>query len=569
MRNTAYSLGMRNPNTSLGVAALLLLATAAATPLPAIAKGAALARPAILFTNIVAGPTSGGPDNLGVPISIFGKGFGASQGTSTVSINGVEVARYVSWGENNANNPLLDMIVVQPGASVSAGPIVVTVGGRVSNNDAMFAPSGGAVYFVAPTGSDSAACSQAQPCATILHAAGDVMRPGDALLVRGGAVNDDEIWIRDVLGHSGTLASPKLILNYPGEQPIFTKVNRPVILEANHITFSGFRFPGGKSLGMGSESNFGNRAVNNIFEGAIDFDALGSHGNDHVIAGNTCDVATSSQGTQGHCYYISAGSHLRLLYNTARGAPGYGIHIFDQNRATNDIQRVIADVRVEGNLLAASPERSGLIIAMEDEGGRGNYIDGIVIRNNLFVANNFAGIAIGGIVRNVRIDHNTFYQNGRQGVTIYDDARVNGITVTNNLIDQSTNSNCAANCSWYEPMHIQRGAKSLNVSASNNVYAPGPALLTGITDSAAKPGAAGFGGAPNDLHLTSASAAIDAGVAQNPAPLDFDGQLRTVGAAPDAGAYEFGAGAAVPPTATSTVNPNLRKRAFVPALLKP
>ena len=83
-------------------------------------------------------------------------------------------------------------------------------------------------------------------------------------------------------------------------------------------------------------------------------------------------------------------------------------------------------MRVEGNLLASSPERSGLIIAMEDEGARGNHVDGVIVRNNLFVANNFAGIAIGGIVRNVLVDHNRFYQNGRQGVTIDDDLRANG-----------------------------------------------------------------------------------------------------------------------------------------------
>ena len=203
---------------------------------------------------------------------------------------------------------------------------------------------------------------------------------------------------------------------------------------------------------------------------------------------------------------------------------------------------MIADVRVEGNLLASSPERSGLIIAMEDEGVRGNHIDG-------------------GIVRNVLIDHNTFYQNGRQGITIYDDVRVNGITVTNNLIDQSENTNCLLNCSWYQIAHVERGAKAQHVTVSHNAYAPGPAMVFGVTDTVPSTGIAAFvGPSVREFHLSSNSVAIDAGSPQSPEPLDFDGQTRTVGAAPDAGAFEFGTGAPPQPT------PVPRQKLFVPVI---
>lgn len=504
--------------------------------------------PAVFFTDVTSGPKAGGPDNLGVPIAIFGKGFGASRGTSTVSINGVEVAKYLIWGEDNANNSMLDMIVVQPGPNVTAGPVVVHVGSYASNATHVFTPTTGSVYAVAPAGSDTAPCSLAQPCATILHAATEVMNAGDALLVRGGPVNDDEIWIRDAYGHSGLPGKSKTIRNYPGEVPVFIHVNRPVIIDANEITFSGFRFTGGKSISGGDEGSHNNRIVNNTFEGTIAWDAIGTHGYRHVLAGNVCNVDTSTVGTEGHCYYISNGGGIRLLYNVARGAPGYGIHIYDQQRSANDFRRVISDVVVEGNLLTASPERSGMIIAMDDEGNLGNAIDGVVVRNNLFVANNFAGIAIGGSgdVRNITIEHNTFYQNGRQGITIYDQATIDGISILNNLIDQTTNNNCTSNCSWWPIAHIDKGAVTKNVTVSHNFYAPGPPIVLNAIDNAPATGAASFlSPATLDFHLQAGSLAIDVGKTPS-APYDFDGQLRPIGPTPDAGAFEFGYGGQPP-----------------------
>jgi hypothetical protein len=514
------------------------LVTAGSPPPPPPLSGA----PAILFSDAQAGPIAGGPNNRGVPIAIFGKGFGATRGTSKVTIGDVEVASYLVWGQNNASNPALDMIVVQPGAISTAGSIVVTVSGKSSNTEHRFTPSGGKIYYVAPTGSDAAPCSEIQPCATILHAAADVMIAGDAVLVRGGTLNDNEIWIRDVLGHSGAPGKPKIIRNFPGETPVFSIGVRPFALSANYITISGIHFKNGKSLGLGgeTESVVGNRIYNSTFRGVIDYDAIGTHGNDIVLAGNDCDVPSSTQGTQGHCYYISAGDNIRLQYNVAKGAPGYGIHIFDQKRGSGaDIRRVISNVLVEGNLLAVSPERSGMILAMGDEAALGNHMDGVTIRNNIFVANNFAGIAIGGNVRNVKVYHNTFYRNGRQGVTIYDDPTISGIEIANNLFDQTANTNCRSNCSWYADAHVQKGARAVSVVLSSNFYAPGPAMLLGTADSAAAIGSPGFVNALlGDFRLAPGSAAADKGVPLPSVTTDFNGQPRVQGLRPDAGAFE-------------------------------
>ncbi len=336
--------------------------------------------------------------------------------------------------------------------------------------------------------------------------------------------------------------APKVIRNYPEETPVFSRVDRPVILDANYITFSGFRFLSGKAIVVGREGLRGQRVYNSSFRGTISWDAIGTHGDDIVLAGNDCNVSASTVGTQGHCFYISHGNNIKLLYNTARGAPGYGIHVFDQKRAADDIVRMISNVLIEGNVVSGSTQRSGLIVAMVDEDGRGSRVDGVVIRNNVFTANNFAGVAIGGNVRNVKIYHNTFHRNGRQGITVYDEPNVSNVEIVNNLIDQFDNTVCRTNCSWYSLAHVQTGSQAVGVVISNNFYAPGPAVVIGGVDSAPRSGQAGFVNATaGDFHLRVNSAAINSGRKLVEVTTDFDGRIRPQGSAPESGAYEFSA----------------------------
>lgn len=442
---------------------------------------------AVLFIDVESGPTSGGPNNLGAPIAIFGKGFGASRGSSRVTIGGVEVASYLVWGQNNAHNPFLDMIVVQPGPAVTGGPVVVNVNGNNSNVDQTFTANTGSIYYLATNGVDNTTCSQAAPCATIHHAATNVMRAGDVLLARGGSYSENEVWIRGEYGHSGTLGQQKVIKNYPGEEVYLPNAARPFIVDADYITVSGMNFQNGKSLGIpdtGLPGRRGNRFINNTFIGTIGFGAVDTHGDDHQVAGNVCDVANSTVGTQGHCYYISYGSGVEILYNVGGGAPGYGLHIFDQRRSSSDFQRVIKNMLVEGNLLKNSTLRSGMIIAMADEGGNGNYIDNIIVRGNTFTANSHLGLAITGIVRNVTITGNSFYENGRQGLHIADDPGVSGVTVSGNNFTQSANSNCLNDCTWYNLAHAQKGARAANVTINGNYYTPAPPVVIGASDAA-------------------------------------------------------------------------------------
>jgi hypothetical protein len=343
------------------------------------------------------------------------------------------------------------------------------------------------VYYIAPTGVDGGPCRQNAPCATIERVATQVMRAGDIVLVRGGTYLESEVWIRGSYGHSGAPGAQKVIKAYPGESVILTNAARPFIVDADYITVAGIHFRNGKPLGMpdnGLPGHRGNRFINNTFTGVIAWAAIDTHGDNHLVAGNVCEVSDSTVGTQGHCYYISYGSGTQIRYNVGSGAPGYGIHIFDQLRSTNDFRRVIKDVLVEGNLLKNSTLRSGLIIAMADEGGLGNTIDNIVVRGNTFTANSHLGMAISGMVRNVTVAGNTFFQNGREGIYVADQATVNGVAITANSITQSANANCRNDCTWYHLAHIEIGAAAANVTINGNYYAPSPPVIVGGSDSA-------------------------------------------------------------------------------------
>ncbi len=525
----------------------VLLMSACSQSNQEITVAASSPAPAILFTDLQAGPLTSGPSNLGVPIAIFGKGFGATKGTSTVTIGGVEVARYMVWGQNNANNTQLDMIVVQPGSKVKGGAIVVKVNNRSSNTNHTFSVNTGKIYAIAKTGRDSNACSLTLPCATISHVASNVMLPGDTVLVRGGDYSEGEIWLRK----SGLAGKALVIKNYPGEKVTLSNAARPFYLDADYITVSGFHFTNGKSLGItgwAKRNQIANRLINNTFKGVIAYDAIGSHGDSHFIAGNVCEVSGSTQGTQGHCYYISYGRNVSVIYNVASGAPGYGIHVFDQCRllragggcdTSKDFRRVISNLLIEGNIVKNSTRRSGLILAMNDEGKLGNYIDNVIIRNNIFTANNHAGIRLFSISRNIKIYHNTFYQNGVLGIAI-EAANIPGIDIQNNLIFQSPNTHCRENCQWYTPSHIQSVALASAVNINNNSYHGVTTKIVGDSDAKAVTGTVRFvNPAALNFRILAGSSMIDKGITLMVVPRDFDGQARPRGAAYDTGAFEY------------------------------
>jgi hypothetical protein len=203
--------------------------------------------PIVLYTDTLTGPTSGGENDLGAYLSIFGKNFGPSLTNLKVYIGGAEVASYRSLGLSKVGGKLgIQQITVQVGhlggaANGTPLPVKVVVGGVVSNVNSTFTPAAGRILFVSLNGNDGTAV------------AGDVTRPwrhlqdssagtgayfslkaGDHIVIRGGHWSDasgtDTTWMR--FGCSPSNCAPTAvngtskawihITAYPGEDVHYT-----------------------------------------------------------------------------------------------------------------------------------------------------------------------------------------------------------------------------------------------------------------------------------------------------------------------------------------------------------
>ena len=212
--------------------------------------------PLILYTDIQSGPNTGGENNNGIYLSIFGKNFGTSGlGTTTkVFINNVEVTRYMSLGPSKARTDI-QQLTVQIGAIGNptpgvALPIRVSVNGANSNTDQTFTVNPGTIYFVSLTGNDTTGApgSITSPYRTVQTATVNtngvagcpssagmqtvatsgvwgIIKEGDFIIMRGGTWTDrgkDGYFIRfqNKAGKLPTGAAgsgPITLMGYPGE----------------------------------------------------------------------------------------------------------------------------------------------------------------------------------------------------------------------------------------------------------------------------------------------------------------------------------------------------------------
>ncbi len=203
------------------------------------------AGPVVFFTDLIGGPITGGEHGSGVYLTIFGKRFGSSRGANTVKINGVDVARYVSWCSacslaqpGPTASDKLDMIVVEPGAAVTSGQVVVNVGGVNSvctngRENCQFTVRTGNIYCVdGASGSDSNngyfpsdPHSGSQGCWRTVRRAVNSISAGSWVYVHSNTLSvGRDPWAPNYCAAvaatgSGTQNSPVALLGYPGDYP--------------------------------------------------------------------------------------------------------------------------------------------------------------------------------------------------------------------------------------------------------------------------------------------------------------------------------------------------------------
>jgi hypothetical protein len=174
--------------------------------------------PHIFFSDLESGPNTGGKDNKGVWVTIWGKGFGAQRGRSTVTIGGVSAADYPSWSDTK--------ITFQIGRTARSGDIQVQVNGpknkRLLSNGVPFLVRKGKIYFVARNGSDWSRGTYAKPWKSITHAKDD-MSAGDVTYIENGVAQNKQdnysaylSMDHDGGSNSGKPQAPKALVAYPG-----------------------------------------------------------------------------------------------------------------------------------------------------------------------------------------------------------------------------------------------------------------------------------------------------------------------------------------------------------------
>jgi hypothetical protein len=168
----------------------------------------------VAYTDALSGPITGGENNQGTYLSIFGTNFGSSSSLGTVTkvyIGGVEVANYRYLGASKVGSKLgLQQLIVQVGNLGNAAlgkplPVTVAVNGVTSNTNNTFTPNPGRVLFVAKNGNDSTAVAGdiTKPWRYLQtsdrRGAYGALRAGDHIVIRGGNWSDigfEGAWLR-------------------------------------------------------------------------------------------------------------------------------------------------------------------------------------------------------------------------------------------------------------------------------------------------------------------------------------------------------------------------------------
>jgi len=418
----------------------------------------------------VSGPITGGENNLGGYLSIFGTSFGSASGlgtTTKVFIGGVEVANYRYLGAAKVGSKLgLQQLTVQVGnlGTPKQGtplPVEVLVGTAASNVNNTFTPNPGRVLFVSLSGNDSTAIandithpwrylqtpSNSTGVATVLAA-------GDQVVIRGGNWSDtsaDGSWMRfrytNQEGKAPTGASGTGWIHftaYPGP------IKGNAIEDVHYSTPAGVRggFQGANSAYYGTTGDYISisnlrldvnasatndaapinvqysagpwRVVNNeLGPWPSNIEALAAgvsgHGNGTAVLGNNIHDISSSTGSENHGIYADSGaSNWNIGYNWVHNITGGNLIQFFDN------------VGLAGQTYNGFPSGwtgfTGMNIFnnwLDTSGKYGlNLADNTVsasIWNNVITGSMFSGLRINTTSKNINImvAFNTFYNNDR------------------------------------------------------------------------------------------------------------------------------------------------------------
>jgi hypothetical protein len=528
--------------------------------------------PVILYTDITSGPNSGGENNNGAYLSVFGVNLGdyAAAGTTTrLYIDGAEVADYKYFGPAVAQPFDADMPLQQLSVQIGAVgnptpgtplPVMVKVRGAASNTDKTFTIQPGKLIYVATSGSQTTGDGsfsnpyrKVQDTSPADPAYGQ-LGPGDTIVMRGGTYPDTGLYNgsqyffcrfnRSGTPPNGTAGNgPMTIVGYPGEH---------VVIQLGDVNYGGF--VGGPS----SHPEWGNYVtVANLHidggtrlvgDGPLNGQSAGDHW--RVVNVEVYDWLAGSEARSGAYTGRSVDSKFfgNKFHNIQGGSLNHGMYFAGSSDNVEVAYNEIYDIAL------------GNIIQLHDSDGWGNLSNFDIHHNRLHDGGRY-GLNLATGAQSVRFYNNLVYNTALAGMrfsttvgdgidiyhnTLYNvctdpaapfyqainnDSLGSGITVRNNIV----HANGA--CTGYYSNTAQEGTLVLG----NNLYA-------GLGVGAPGKDAAGVEADPlfvdpagHDFDIHRNSPAVDAASASVPfsIPNDFSLTARPQLGAADIGAHEF------------------------------
>ena len=241
-----------------------------------------------------------------------------------------------------------------------------------------------ATYYMAANGNDANPGTIAAPWAS-LSKANSVLRPGDALYIRGGTYNGVSLtWTA-----SGSSGNPITVSNYPGETPVFDGNSQAQFVLTNsnttsYITFRGLEIRNYSynafALGYGHHITIQNNYIHDIqaiSTGSIYTGAWpDSNAHDIIIEKNrfrSIGRATSPPTWLDHAVYPSLrSSNITIRNNLFEDQrAGAAIHAYDNSGGTID------NLLIYNNIIHVTPGKTIWGILAEDKN--------IGIYNNTFI----------------------------------------------------------------------------------------------------------------------------------------------------------------------------------------
>jgi parallel beta-helix repeat protein len=404
----------------------------------------------------------------------------------------------------------------------------------------------GDLFFVSPTGNDSAAGTEAAPWRTLQKAA-NAVTAGDTVTVQAGT------YVGFDLRADGTAAEPITFSAQPGVV-INQRNNRTpdgINLEgANYVVIEGFTVIGVDRAGIRSALNHHVTIRNNKADQNGRWGIFTGFSDDLLIENNE-----TSRSEDEHGIYVSnSGDRPTIRGNTIWGNHGNGIHLNGDESQGGD--GIISDALIENNVIYDNGVAGG-------SGINGDGLQSSMIRNNLLYDNHASGISLyqidgaEGAKDNVVVN-NTIVQaaNGRWALNIQGPST--GNYVFNNIL---YNNHSFRGSIDIHPDALEGFTSDYNVVMNRFTTDDSESRLTlaqwrtetgqDMHSIVATPNQLFVSAAGDDYELSATSPAVNAGTSMMAPTVDLVGSARPSGGAWDIGAYELSSGDTRPPEVTA------------------